>query len=282
VIRFTENEIEQLILDDAPLGDLTTYLLGLGSQKGKLEILAREDLMVSGTEESVRLFKKLDLTVKKYLKSGTLCNAGDSILTVTGDAGAIHSAWRASGTIIEFSSGIASRTHKLVTAARKGNSLTTVAGSRKHAPFLKKIALKSLMAGGAVPHRTGLSDTILIFKEHLLFTGGYEKLSDTVKAVRQQQKERIIVVEAHSQSEIMAVARSTADFVQIDKMPLPEFTSCVKQCLQLNPHMGIIAAGGINADNATAYAKAGAHVLVTSWMYAAPPADIKVKITPYN
>ncbi len=44
----------------------------------------------------------------------------------------------------------------------------------------------------------------------------------------------------------------------------------------------MIAAGAINDSNAAIYAKAGADVLVTSWMYFAPPADIKAEIQPLD
>jgi len=40
----------------------------------------------------------------------------------------------------------------------------------------------------------------------------------------------------------------------------------------------MIAAGAINDTNAGIYAKTGADVLVTSWMYHAPPADIRAEI----
>jgi molybdenum transport protein len=156
----------------------------------------------------------------------------------------------------------------------------TVAGTRKHPPYIKKVALKALMAGGGVPHRTGLSDTILIFREHLLFAGGYEKLSEIVSKIKQKQKERKIVVEAHTEDQAMFITNSGADAVQIDKMSPEEFASCTRKCKDMNPGISMIAAGGINASNAAAYTKAGADILVSSWMYFAPPADVKAKIIP--
>ncbi|MBN2529577.1 MAG: ModD protein [Deltaproteobacteria bacterium] len=278
MIRFTDSEIEQLILDDAPLGDLTSALLGLHTQTGTLTVTAREELVACGTEEVERLLEKLRISVHQRVPSGTVCHVGDPLLSASGEVSAIHMAWRAGSTMIEFASGIATRTRQLVAASRRGNKATTVAGSRKHAPFLKKIALKALMAGGGVPHRTGLSDTVLIFKEHLLFLGGYEQLARTVERVRAQHRERMVVVEAHTELEALAVAQSGAHFVQIDKMPPPGFAKCARECKKVNPNVGVIAAGGINAQNARAYAEAGAEVLVTSWMYAASPADVKVTI----
>jgi molybdenum transport protein len=40
----------------------------------------------------------------------------------------------------------------------------------------------------------------------------------------------------------------------------------------------IAAAGGISADHAAAFVRAGADVLVTSWPYPARPADAAVEI----
>jgi molybdenum transport protein len=59
----------------------------------------------------------------------------------------------------------------------------------KHPPFLQKVSLKSLLAGGGVPHRMGISDIILIFREHLLFA--------VIPQAKHQQNERQGVVEAH-------------------------------------------------------------------------------------
>ena len=47
-----------------------------------------------------------------------------------------------------------------------------------------------------------------------------------------------------------------------------------------SPRPVIAAAGGVNAKNAEAYARAGASVLVTSAPYNAPPAEVQVRITP--
>lgn len=282
MIRFTDNEIEQLILDDAPLGDLTSTLLGLHSQQGNLTIFAREALMAGGTEEAARVFEKLGLFVDQCIPSGTLCKSGDQILDASGNVGAIHMGWRAGGTMIEFASGIATRTHRLVVAAQSAKEGITVAGSRKHSPFLKKVALKALVAGGGVPHRIGLSDTILIFREHLRFLGGYENLRSLVQKIQHCHQERMVVVEAHTELEAMAVAQSGAHFLQIDKMSPSNFTRCANQCSKVNPRVRFIAAGGVNDSNAAEYANAGADVLVTSWMYAAPPSEIKVEIMPQD
>jgi len=278
MIYFTENDIDRLIEDDVPMGDMTTNLLGLAGQRGSISLFARNKMTVCCTEEAVRMYLKTGLNVRYSVASGTTLEAGEKILEAEGDATAIHLIWRTGGAMIEFASGIAGRTRQLVEAAKAENPLASVAGTRKHPPYLKKIALKALMAGGGVPHRTGLSDTILIFKEHLLFSGGYENLPTIIQSIRQKQKERKIVVEAHTTEEALWIAKAGADAIQADKMPPDNFRECVNQCKKLNSNIYMIAAGGVNASNAAAYAKANADVLVTSWMYFTSPADVLVKI----
>ena len=53
----------------------------------------------------------------------------------------------------------------------------------------------------------------------------------------------------------------------------------VARMAEVTPHAKVAAAGGVNPANAADYARAGAHILVTSAPYFAPPSDIKVVIS---
>ena len=278
MIYFTENDIDRLIEDDVPVGDMTSELLGLEGKNGTIALFARNDMIVCCTEEASRMYLKAGLDVSFVVPSGTSLKKGGKIIEASGNAAAIHMVWRTGLVIIEFASGIACRTRKLVTMAQAANPEVTVAGTRKHPPFLKKVALKALIAGGGIPHRTGLSDTILIFREHLEFVGGYKKLGSVIDHIRSLQKERKIVVEAHTPEECADCVKAGADAIQIDKMTPRQFEECAKGCRSINSGVCMIAAGGVNASNIVNYAVAGADVLVTSYMYFAPPADIKAKI----
>lgn len=280
MIYFTEHDIDRLIEDDVPAGDMTTTLLELSGKKGSISLMARNEMIACCTEEAVRLYQKAGLEVCYSVASGTALQAGEKLLEARGDASGIHLIWRTGSAMIEFASGIAGRTRQLVNSARTENPQVSIAGTRKHPPYVKKIAIKAIIAGGGVPHRTGLSDTVLIFREHLLFIGGYEELPRVVRSVRQKRKERKIVIEAHTLEEALMVANSGADAIQLDKLSPESFADCAGQCRAINPDICMIAAGSINGTNAAAYAKAKADVLVTSWMYFAPPADIRSEILP--
>ncbi len=278
MIYFTENDIDRLIEDDVPVGDMTSNLLLFEKQRGRITLLTRHDMVVCCTEEAERMYRKTGLEVTYIVPSGIVLKQGEKMLEAEGDARMLHLVWRSGLSMIEFASGIATRTRQLVEAVRAVTDDVPVAGTRKHPPYLKKIALKALLAGGGEPHRTGLSDTILIFREHLLFTGGYDKLHEVVASIKKKQKEWKIVVEAHTIEEAKKVAASGADVVQMDKLSPSDFTRCKTECRELNFGVTVIAAGGVNGANAAEYAEAGADVLVTSWMYFAPPADIQVLV----
>jgi molybdenum transport protein len=91
----------------------------------------------------------------------------------------------------------------------------------------------------------------------LLFTGGYDKLHEVVASIRKKQKERKIVVEAHTIEEAKRVAASGAHVVQMDKLSPSDFTRCKTECRELNSGIIVIAAGGINRANAAEYAESG-------------------------
>jgi molybdenum transport protein len=279
MIYFTDYDIDRLIEDDAPLGDLTTFLLDIGHQSGRLTLKTRHSMTVSGTEEAERLYQKNGLHIHSIVPSGTLLNPEETIISASGKAVDLHRVWRSGLVMLEFASGIASRTRTLVDSARAVRPGIVVAGTRKHPPYLKKVALKALMAGGGLPHRTGLSDTILLFREHLEFAGGIDNIRNVISKIKSSQKEKKIVVEAHNTDEALRITKAGADVVQIDKMPCEEFSQCADACRAINSDMVMIAAGGINGNNAADYARAGADVLVTSWMYFSPPADIWAQLT---
>jgi molybdenum transport protein len=176
---------------------------------------------------------------------------------------------------MEYASGIASAARRVVDAARAVNPAVVVACTRKTFPGTKPVAIKSILAGGATPHRLGLSETILVFPEHRAFLGD-RSLSDIVADLHAHAPEKKIVVEVLSLDEAQAAIAAGADVIQLEKFPLDQIRALV--ALPRPAGVRLAAAGGVNAKNAADFAAAGAEILVTSAPYSAPPVDIKVTI----
>lgn len=275
-----DSEIERFIEEDVPYVDLTTHLLGIGPKRGKIIYATREETQLCCTEEASRLLNKLGAVTTRRLPSGTKVPPGTEFLEAEGTAEALHSGWKAALNLLEYASGVASRTARIVQAAKAVNPNVTVVTTRKSFPGTKKIVIKAVMAGGALPHRLGLSETILIFKQHTAFMGGLDEFIKTIPELRIKAKETKIIVEAESISEAMQLAKAGVDVVQMDKLKPEELTKLVSELRAVNPVVKISAAGGINEANVAAYAATGVDIIVLSSVYFGKPADIKVVIGP--
>ena len=269
--------LEALLHDDAPCGDATTFALGIGAQGGCMVFRTRHDMVLCGSEEAAGMARLRGLAlVGEVRASGECLAAGEAILRCEGPAAGLHQVWKTAQTLIEYLSGIATATAGIVAAARAINPDIGIACTRKNFPGTKAAAIKAILAGGASPHRLGLSETLLVFAEHRAFLGD-EKPADTVRRLRRQWPERAIVVEVGDTAEALHWAAAGADIVQLEKLA-PEAVAELKADLS-GSHTRIAAAGGINSANAAVYAQAGADILVTSAPYFAPPRDVAVSLT---
>jgi len=280
IYQLSDTDIERFIEEDMPYGDITTLLLGIGTLRGEISFTSRHSTVLCCTEEAQRVLENCGATVTSCLQSGSMVDAGVPILTASGSASSLHAGWKVAINLLEYASGIATRTRTIVNSARQVNPGITVLTTRKLFPGTKKIALKAIMAGGALPHRIGLSDSILVFRQHTAFMGGLDSFLDTVAALKDKAPEHKIIVEAETAEEALKIASAGVDVVQVDKL-LPERLSLlVQQIRQLRPDVKISAAGGINSENAAAYAATGVDMLVLSSVYFGKPADIGVIINP--
>lgn len=272
-----DHELEALLRDDAPCGDATSLALGIGGKAGRMIFRARHEMVLCGAEEAAGMARLRGLNLIGNPRiSGERLAAGDEILCCEGDAASLHLVWKTAQTLVEYLSGIASRTAEIVDVARSAHPEIGIACTRKNFPGTKAAAIKAILAGGASPHRLGLSETLLIFAEHRAFLGDEKPLA-TVRRLRRQWPERAIVAEVGDLAEALCWAGAGADIVQLEKLP-PEAVTQLKAGLA-GSHIRIAAAGGINSANAVAYALAGADILVTSAPYFAPPRDVAVSLT---
>ena len=207
--------------------------------------------------------------------SGERLAAGEVILSLEGEAAALHQVWKTAQTLMEYLSGIATCTADIVAAARRANPEIGVACTRKNFPGTKAAAMKAVLCAGASPHRLSLSETLLVFPEHRAFLAD-ETPAATVARLRRQWPERALIVEVASEDEAALWATAGADIVQLEKLP-PEAVDRIHRRI---PGTRIAAAGGINASNAETYARAGAAILVTSAPYFAAPRDVAVTLIP--
>src|SRR5574343_1080105 len=139
-----DSTLEALLLDDAPSGDATTYALGIGQQTGRMCFKARYDMRLCGVEEAIAMARLRNLQlIGTPRHSGETLAAGDEILHLEGSASNLHQVWKTAQTLIEYLSGIATKTAEIVTAARAARPDIGIACTRKHFPGTKAAAIKA-------------------------------------------------------------------------------------------------------------------------------------------
>lgn len=270
--------LAEILHDDCPGADLTTEGLGLAGRRARLRLFARGEMVLCGVEEAARMFALAGAVAEAAVSNGDRVVAGTLLLEASGTAGILHRTYRMAQTLIETLSGMASAAQAIVDAAHSANPVTRVACTRKHLPGMKRLALHAIAAGGAVPHRRSLSDSLLVFDSHLALLDDGRPLAEHFASLRAAAPGQPLIAEAASLTQALVLAEAGADMVQVDKLS-PDQVAAVAQALaQLQPRPQLAAAGGITAANAAAYAAAGADLLVTSSPYYAGPRDVKAEI----
>lgn len=246
-----DGRIDQFILEDMPYIDLTTEVLGIGEEPGEIEYFTREDCVLTGVEEAARVLGKT--------------------------AAALHMAWKVSLNLCDHLSGVATKTRAIVDAAHSANPACEVLTTRKSMPGVKDLLTKAVTCGGAFPHRLGASETVLVFDHHITFMGGFEAFLEALPALRGRCVEKKLFVEA-GPDEARRLAEAGVDGIQLDKMPVDDLAALVPELRAIDPHLTLIAAGGINLQNAAAYAATGVDGLATTAPFTAKPIDMSVRM----
>lgn len=272
----SDSDIERLVREDLQLLDITSMAIGIENAQGLVECYPKKACVLAGVEEAARIFEIAGADAEIILHSGSAAEAGQTCLRVSGTAGSIHAVYKQAQNVMEYSSGIATRTAEMLDNARSANPDIHVSVTRKHFPGGKALSIKAALAGGASLHRLGLSDSILVFDQHRVFVDDFLKL---IPLMARKFPEKKIAAEANTPDEGMQYVRAGIDVVQCERFETVVLTDFVKQAREASPRVIIAEAGGVNASNAAEYAATGVDILVTSWPYFGKPQDIKMKIT---
>jgi molybdenum transport protein len=274
-----DDVLRSLLREDVPFGDLTTATLGLSARSCEATLRARRTMIVAGIEEAARLFALSGANAAIARAPGYRAEAGDLLLTAFGPASAMFAAWKTAQTLAEALSGIATYVARTLDAVRRAGFDIPVACTRKNFPGTRAFAARAVIAGGGIMHRLGLSETLLVFPQHLGFVAPHARRA-ALADMKRRQPEKRLVVEAASMAEALEFGRLGADILQLERFS-PDDVRALRAALAAERLTPLLApTGGVNESNAADYARAGADLLVTSAPYFAPPADVEVRIVP--
>lgn len=279
MVVFPEVRIDYFISEDVPYLDLTSEVLGVADQAGEMEYYTREECVLAGTDVVRRIARNLGCEVVAVRYDGDRIAAGESFMTLRGPASALHQVWKVGLNTFDHLSAVATKTRQMVDAAHEANPRCEILTTRKSMPGAKDLLTAAVRAGGAWPHRLGLSETVLVFDHHIAFLGGFDAFIGRLPEIKRRCVEKKLFVEA-GEEQARILARAGVDGIQFDKVPVGRLASLVEELRAIDPHLTLIAAGGINPGNAAAYAATGVDGLATTAPFSAKPLDMSVRMRP--
>ena len=272
-------DFDALIREDVPYFDLTSFELGLDHEPARIACFTRENCVVCGTEEAAEIFRRLGIETRSLISSGENVPAGTELIIGTGEATKVLTAWKVVQNLIDHTSGIATKTKRFVDAVHAINPDLAVLTTRKMFSGTRALSIKAIMAGGAVPHRLGISETILVFSQHINLLGGFEALLERLPRMKHSCCEKKILVETSNLEQALACLRAGADGIQLEKLSPEDLKQICSEIRTEFPDAVLLGAGGINDSNVSEYARASINGIVTTSLYNAKPVDVGVKIT---
>ncbi|MES2962781.1 MAG: carboxylating nicotinate-nucleotide diphosphorylase [Bdellovibrionota bacterium] len=267
----TLNELIQAALrEDMPRGDLTTDSLALTPRFGQAKLIAKEDLVLSGTLAFERTMLSLDPTAKVnwQFKEGDLILDRQIICLVTGDLIQILKAERVALNFVGHLSGIATYTRCFVKQIE--HTKTRILDTRKTLPAFRDLEKKAVVHGGGLNHRYNLSDAILIKENHIHVAGG---IRNAIERVRAHSKEKI-EIECSTLQDVKDAVDMKIDRVLLDNMS----NELLAQALELIPEgIQAEASGNMSVDRVKSVAELGVDFIsVGAITHSAPTADISL------
>jgi molybdenum transport protein len=274
VTRLSDHELWEYIREDIPYFDLTTHLIEPATHRAALSIVTRHHVVAACTEEAARIGELLGCEVHTAVASGTHVEKEGVLLELRGSGESLHQAWRLCQVLLEYACGLATYADAMLKNIRSVNSRCELMVTRKSHPFAKRFTIRALLCGGALPHRLGLSETVLIFANHRALYSDAASFEAALPDIKKRCMEKKLVVESETLEDAKKMLSLGADAIQMDKSEPEVVAELVAHKNQYHPGAVILAAGGINKENAALFAQTGADGIVTSSPYKAGMADL--------
>lgn len=257
----SENELIEDLLDlafaeDIGDGDHTTLCCIPATQKGKAQLLIKEEGILAGVEIAKRVFAKFDpeLQMEVLIEDGAHVKPGDIAFYVSGKEQSLLQTERIVLNIMQRMSGIATQTNKY---AKEIEDLhTKVIDTRKTTPGLRILEKRAVKIGGGGNHRIGLFDMILLKDNHIDFAGGIENaVSNAKKYLKEKGKNIKIEVEVRNLDELDQVLKIGG----VDRIMLDNFdTATTRKAVEIiNGRCETESSGGITFKTLRSYAECG-------------------------
>jgi len=257
--------LREWLLEDLGRGDRATLAVTRGVKAqfwGEAVWVAKAAGVVAGLPIAGRVFRLLDDRVvwSAAVEEGEVCQAGQVIARLSGPLEAMLSGERVALNLVMRLSGIATLTRQYVD--RLEGLSTRLADTRKTIPGLRILEKYAAQVGGAVNHRMGLDDSVMLKDNHLAVAGG---VAVAVARARSLSPYPLTIeVEVESLAQVQDSIAAGVEIVMLDNMPLELMREAVKLIRSQAPQVKIEASGNVTLETVRAVAETGVDYVSTS------------------
>ena len=276
--------IDAALAEDLGTGDVTSRWTVPAGAVGQAEIVAKATGVLAGVDVAAAVFRRFDprLELEVDLSDGDAVGPGDRVLEVSGSLESILGAERTALNFLGRLSGIATAASRFA-GAMEGTDCR-VLDTRKTTPGWRELEKRAAASGGAVNHRTGLYDMVLIKENHIRAAGGAsEALAAAIGPARDSGLDVEIEVTTLEELE-QALAGNTAgtrpDRILLDNMSIDQLESAVARVRDLAPpRPRLEASGGVTMETARRIAETGVDYLSAGAItHSAPALDLSLQV----
>lgn len=255
--------IQSWLIEDIGRGDHTTQGLLAGKASiVKAQWVVKASGIVAGLPLASRVFQLLDRDVSfvEIDQEGQWCKEGDQIATIEGNLDGLLTGERVALNLVMLLSGIATLTGEY--AKQIADLEARLVDTRKTTPGLRVVEKYASQLGGAINHRMGLDDAVMIKDNHIAAAGG---IGEAIARIRSNMPYPLTIeVETENLEQVEEALQHGADIIMLDNMPPEMMKLAVRKIRDRNSRIKIEASGNITLDSIRAVALTGVDYISTS------------------
>ncbi|HEY3726694.1 MAG TPA: carboxylating nicotinate-nucleotide diphosphorylase [Solirubrobacteraceae bacterium] len=267
--------VELALAEDLGAGDVTTAATVPADSRARGTITQKAPGVVFGLETAEATFRALDpeVQLQRRVAEGTWRDGGE-VLAIEGNARALLSAERTALNFLARLSGVATQAARYVRAVQGIEPRPPrILDTRKTTPGLRSLEKAAVAAGGAVNHRAGLYDAVLIKENHAAIAGG---VGEAVRRAREAAPDLPLEVECRTLGEVDDALEAGAPRILLDNMGPDELRSAVAR---VAGRAELEASGGMTLETIREVAATGVDfVSVGALTHSAPALDLSLII----
>jgi len=249
--KFVKNAIDE----DNGRGDLFFDI----APKGRFIacVIAKNDGILAGVKYAKVLARAEKFDCKFLIRDGDKVKKGDVIARLEGKASILLSSERTFLNILQHASGIATSSSRY--AKLLENSGVVLLDTRKTRPQLRNFEKYASRVGGAINHRLGLDDCLMLKDTHL-------KTIDNLKEFIKKARKRIswvtkIEIECETFEQSIEAMEAGGDIIMCDNMTPEQIQEVSKYREDNYSHVLLEASGNITEKTIQNYIKSGVNAI---------------------